>query len=457
MVAVQQQAPVSLHPDFFYAGIDIGKDNHYVAFYSTYLQQKCGHYTACPAFSFANARLDFEHLASEMERYAPLTQWRVLMEKTGHYYLPLLQYLQERGIETYLVHVKKRPRKQKNDKRDAQGLANTAYRQLELGAEPDDAEQEVHRVAPTCEAARALRELVQYHDDLSKQMVRILHQLTGICDLLFPEFSLTFKNVNLPTALVFREHYPTPRDVAAASLSDLRACRLPGSTRPGNAALNRLQGLAAHSIGIADQAQIGALILRQSLLIKQLHILETNDEEIKAAITAIVESSREGQIITSLGAFVGSLAAGQIIAAIGSIDNFEKPGKFKAYTGWMPIEDQSGKSRSGMVLSKGGNRMLRKTMWLIGMRAVNGKHDTEWLSMYEDLVERQCPYDAKKRRRTGKGRPLSRIIGQIATMIYRFLKDDAEIVANTPPGSLPPPVICYDRNVHRSHIHRRRR
>jgi transposase len=456
MVAVSQQSPIPLRNDCYYAGIDIAKESHVAAFYSGYLQRKHGHYTACPTEKFDNSRLDFERLIRELERYAPLSQWRVLMERTGHYHLPLLQYLQERGVQCYTVHVQKRPRKQKNDRKDAQGLANMAYRQLELHALPDDTEQEVRAVAKASEEANALQGLTQYRYDLSKQIVRVCNQLTAISDTLFPEFALIFKDVNLPTARIVRERYPTPADVSQASLEDLKACRLPKSGRPGNAALSQLQELAKGSIGIKEPGRIRALVLEQSLLIKQLRVLEASEEAIKAEIASIVEQSRIGQILTSLGDFVGSLAAGEIIASIGSIDNFATPGKLKAYTGWNPIEDQSGKSLSGMVLSKGGNRMLRQTMFLVGMRAVNGKHDTEWRDIYERLVERQCPYDAKLKRRKGKMRPLSRIIGQIASMIYVFLRKDANVIAKIAPGTDPPEPMLYTRSIHRSHIMRRR-
>lgn len=453
MVAVPQPcAPIPLRTEYYYAGIDIAKQKHVAAFVSGFLLRKNKHYTASPTFPFDNSRLDFEGFIAELEGYAPLSQWRILMEKTGHYHLALLQYLQEQGVQCYTVHVQKKPRKQKNDKRDAQGLANMLYRQVELLAQPDDAEQEVREVVPASPTAQALRGLTQYRYDLSKQITRISNQLTAISDMLFPEFVLVFKDVNNPTARVFRERYPTPAHVAAASLEELKACQI--WRYPGKKRLEQLRELAAHSIGIKEPGRIRALVLEQRLLIKQLRTLEENEEAVKAEIAATVTATREGQIIMSLGDFVGPLAAGEIIASIGDINNFESASKFKGYTGWNPIEDQTGKSRNGMTLNKGGNRMLRQTMYLVGMRAV--KNETEWRSIYQRLVEKQCPIDERKGQRRGKMRPLSRIIGQISNMIYKFLRDDAQLVATSPPGDLPKPML-YNRAIHRSHIHRRLR
>lgn len=451
----QQSSPIYLVKEALYVGIDIGKEAHVAAFLSSFLLRKCKRYTNCPTIPIKNIRLDFERLVHEMLLYAPLEQITVVMEKTGHYHLALLQYLQERGLSVYLVHVQKRPRKQKNDRRDAQGLANMGYAQIELGAQPDSPEQEIHQVLPVSETAQTLRGLTNYRRDLARQMTRARNQLVAISDLLFPEFHLVFKDVNNPTARIFRLHFPTASDMAHASFSDLLACRI--YYYPGRDALIRLQELAAHSIGVKEPGCVRALILEQALLIKQLNVLEENEEAIKAEISAIVEESRAGQIIMSLGDFVGTLAAGEILAALGDITNFETSGKLRGYAGWNPVEDQSGKSKNGVALNKGGNRMLKDTMFLVGMRAINKKYDGEnWRDLYDRLVERQCPYDAKKKKRTGKLKPLSRVIGQIASMIYLFLKKDAEVIATAPPGVAPPEPMMYNKDVHRSHMKRRR-
>lgn len=457
MVAVQQSSPLPLRPERLFVGVDVGKGNHVAAFYSRFLQRKHGHYSKSPTMPFANVRREFERLVTRIRAYAPLETATVILEKTGHYHLALLQYLQEQGVECYLVHVGKRPRRQKNDRKDAQGLANMGLTQLELGAMPDNPDQELHRVLPTSEIVQALRGLVQCHTDISKQIVRCKNQLTAIADLLFPELTQVFKNVNLPTALVFRERWPTPTDIAHAPLPDLIAARYETrSSRPGKDALLRLKSLAAHSIGITSPDVTRALITQQRLLIRQLRTLEKNEEEVKAEIADLVPHCRQGQILLSFGDYMGHLAAAQILACIGTIANFESASKFKGYTGWHPVEDKSGKSKNGVCLAKTGNRLLRHTLYLVGLRAVNSKYDTEWHMIYQNLVRRQCPYDAGKGAQTHKIRPLSRIIGQISSMIYAFLRRDAEALARAPEGSEPPPPMLYDRLVHHSHIRRQR-
>src|SRR5581483_322848 len=296
VVAVsQQQSPISLVNDPLYVGVDVGNDSHVAAFCSRYLQRKHKTFTKYPTMNVANSRLEFEHLVAKMRIYAPLDQCIVIMEKTGHYHLPLLQYLQERGVTVYLLHVQKKPRGQKNDRIDAQRLANTGFAQLELGAQPESPDKELHQVRPATEISIILREATQYYRDLARQIVRDKNQLTAIGDQLFPELSLIFKDINGPSALVFRERFPTPHDMFLASLDELIETR--PYNYPSRDALIKLQELAAHSIGLRDQGHVRSLVLQQSLLIKQLRVLLDNEEAVKREITDIVKESREGQIL----------------------------------------------------------------------------------------------------------------------------------------------------------------
>jgi hypothetical protein len=64
------------------------------------------------------------------------------MEVTGHYHRPLLQYLQELDIPVYVMHVQKRQEGLlKTDKRDALGLGNLLFNQLESANRSPETEQ----------------------------------------------------------------------------------------------------------------------------------------------------------------------------------------------------------------------------------------------------------------------------------------------------------------------------
>jgi hypothetical protein len=81
------------------------------------------------------------------------------MEQTGHSHRPLQHYLLELDLPVYVMHVQNRQAGMlKTDKRDALGLANHLYNQLELGVQVTNKLQVVrHAVPPSAAAAQRKR------------------------------------------------------------------------------------------------------------------------------------------------------------------------------------------------------------------------------------------------------------------------------------------------------------
>jgi hypothetical protein len=135
----------------------------------------------------------------------------------------------------------------KTDKRDALGLANLLYNQLEKGIQVGDPLQAVRRLVPPTEAAASLRGMVRHHYELVRESTQRKNKLTSICDELFPEFTRLLRNPNLPTALALRSRFPTPAELAMASFEELREAQ--GRTcSVSDAKLLEVQRLAATSV-----------------------------------------------------------------------------------------------------------------------------------------------------------------------------------------------------------------
>lgn len=321
--ASEEQNPLLPH-ETLYVGIDIGKRVHVAGFLSTTLLARHQRFEHCPALAFENSREGFRSLIDRMKTYVPLVQIQVLLEVTGHYHRALMQYLQDLDIPVYIIHVQKRREGLlKSDKRDALGLGNQLYNQLEKGIQVDDPLQAVRRLSPPTEAAAQLRGMVQHHAELVVESTQRKNKLTSICDELFPEFTRLLLNPNLPTALALRSRFPTPALLAQATFAEMREAR--GKTcSVSDVKLRALQRLAAQSIGIKDPARVNALVFEQEQLIAELRLLGEHLEQLEQHIAQIVEHSREGQILTSIPG-IGVQAAASLIATIGTIANFERP------------------------------------------------------------------------------------------------------------------------------------
>ena len=273
-----------------------------------------------------------------------------------------MQYLQDLDIPVYIIHVQKRREGLlKSDKRDALGLANQLYNQMEKGIQVDDPLQAVRKLAPPTEAAAQLRSMVQHYAELVVESTQRKNKLTSICDELFPEFTRLLRNPNLPTALALRSRFPTPSQLALATFAQLREAR--GRTcSVSDAKLRELQRLAAQSIGIKDPARVNGLVFEQKQLIAELKLLGEHLEQLEQEIVQVVERSREGKILTPIPG-IGPQAAAALIATISTIANVERPAQLKSYFGWVPKIAQSGSSLDWSRLTTRGVRAMRQTMY----------------------------------------------------------------------------------------------
>lgn len=197
----EEPAPQAPLHESVYGGIDVG-------FVSNTLLARHGRFEGCPVLKFEG----FRTLADRLRSYVALEQVFVLLEYTGHYHKALEQYLLELDVSVYLVRVQKRQQGLlKTDKRDALGLANHLYNQLEKGIQVAEKSQLVRPALPPTEAASLLQGLIRHRYELIQESTQRKSKLTAICDDLFPEFTQVFKDTNHPAALVLRLQFPTPR------------------------------------------------------------------------------------------------------------------------------------------------------------------------------------------------------------------------------------------------------
>lgn len=175
-----------LAEESIYIGVDVGKFQHVAGFVSRTLLQRHKHFENCPAFLFEQSREGFRAFVERIGAYCPREHCFIVMEQTGHYHRPLLQYLLELDLSVYVMHVQSREAKMlKTDKRDALGLANRLYNQLELGVQVENKLQVIRRAVPPSEAAGQLKGLMRHRYELVSEATQRKNKLTAICDELF--------------------------------------------------------------------------------------------------------------------------------------------------------------------------------------------------------------------------------------------------------------------------------
>lgn len=412
-------APLCESKRMLFVGIDIAKASAVAALLSSDLLALHIAFDKCPILHFDQSRSGFESLLTLLATHAKISECRVLLENTGHYGYALEQFLQEKGIVVYRVHVHERARKQKSDTRDARALAVLLFNQLERAILLADPRQIAHKLTKPSATARLLHGLVQHHYELKRETTRRKNKLTAITDELFPELTQVYANPNSPSALALRTAFPSSRALLAATLDELAATRK--RTFPSRTRLSHVQALAAHTIGTKDESRITSLLIEQKQLIAELTLLDTHLEQLDAEIAKAVAASREGQILTSFPC-IGAIQAAHVIAQMGDISNFESIPKLRAYCGWAPSQQQTGTSKDSMSLQSDGNHVLKHTIFLITLTAI--RLDTPWRTLYRRLVPLKCTYDHRLKRYKGRMKVIGRVAGQIIGLIYTLLKRD---------------------------------
>jgi transposase len=227
---VSSLTPIPLLPhEPVYVGIDVSKTSHVAGFVSATLLARHERFEACPTYLFANSREGFRS-------FAPLEHVTALVEHTGHYHRPLVQFLQELDVPVYVTPVQKRSQGLlKTDRRDALMLANHLYGHLQLGVQSPDKTHLVRHLLPPSPAAAQLKGWIRHRYELVHECTRRKNKLTAINDELFPELVQIFHDPNRSTALAYREHFPTPQALATASWTGLLALRV--GNHPSNAQL----------------------------------------------------------------------------------------------------------------------------------------------------------------------------------------------------------------------------
>jgi transposase len=429
-----------------YIGIDIGKKSHAVGFLMPSSRKSQQKPPKCVIKRIANSRAGFESLLSLIQAYrVPVEQCHVLLESTGHYGRSLEEFLQEQGICVYRVAAREKYNKaSKTDESDARSLALMLHNQAGLGVSVLDEADRIHTVVAPSQEARALRPLVTHRYELTQATTRSENRLISIMDEVFPELADLWKDVNSISMLHLRERYPTPESVVSATLEELCASRV--SNHPGRTKLAQLQEVAAHSIGTKDFYRRGSLLIEQRQLIEQLRATRKDIAELETAIERIVGGSRVGMILCSIPG-VGPTQAGEIIALVGDIHNFsEGVGDLRRYCGWAPIQKQTGTSYNHTHLDKGGNRALKRSIFMITLRIIRIE---PWKSLYARLVGRTCYWDQNKEKHVGKMKVIARIAGQLVRVIYSLLWRDARTVERArAQGVEPPPPQLYDASRH---------
>ena len=374
-------------------GIDTSRYGHYACFLSDDLQEAAAELSfAESAAGYAQLRQRLEHIAL---RHGPVL-FVVRLDAAGQYADNLLHFLH--GLATTPAPEGARlalsiscgdPQRNKNYRAALYGNKKSDPIEARACARYALSERPAS-VKPMSLELRTLRQVAGRLQAVVRQRTRLINQLHHLLALAFPELALLQKDIAAGWVLELLHRYPTAPLLAAASPADLE--NIPDLPhRPSDALLQH----ARASIAALTDATVAELVRDQ---VRQLRDGAARQKRLENLLIAAYHALPDKNHLDTIPG-LGDVTAAVLTAFILDIDRFETPGKLVAYFGVLPIEAASGVDRDGQprgpkryVMSRRGNDLVRRYLWMAGLCAV--QHNPAVRPLYARVVAKHPDHKA---------------------------------------------------------------
>ncbi|WP_419150322.1 IS110 family transposase [Lysinibacillus xylanilyticus] len=270
----------------------------------------------------------------------------LVMESTGHYHTPIVQYFEDKGyliiIVNPLISYKAKSsslRKVKTDIIDAKHLCELYYK--------EDLEPYKKRGIQLAN----LRHLTRQHDNITGMFVQTKLQFQAVLDQVFPEYSN-----------VFGDLYSDVSFKKTTCINKIKEFCNSRSLQWAHKQAEKLMTAAAQNP--FQKALYSSLALSLDMYINMLFEYKRHLSMLEKEIDALSKSIEESNIIRSIPG-IGEKIAATIVSEIGEIERFNHPKKLVAFAGLDPSVLKSGtfKGTYNRITKRGSSR-LRQALYM---------------------------------------------------------------------------------------------
>ena len=347
----------------------------------------------------------------------------VVLESTGHYHTPVVQYLDKRGyliiIVNPLISYRAKSsslRKVKTDIIDARHLCELYYKE-EL--EPQK-KRGIHLLN--------LRNLTRQHDNITSIYVQTKLQFHSVLDQVFPEYRGVFGDLYSNVSLLTLLDYPTSKDVLKTD-EGILANRIHElcPRRSEKWSKEKAEKLIAAALRNPFQETLYlSHILSIEMYIKMLIEYQKHLSKLEDQIDALASEIEEFKILQSIPG-IGEKIAATIISEIGEIDLFDHPKKLVAFAGIDPSVFESGRFKGTVNrITKRGSSRLRHALFMAVRSAIR---DSRKQKTTDEIIPRNKKLRAFYDKKREEGKPYKVAIiacaNKLLHWIYALLKSNS--------------------------------
>ncbi|MCY8939816.1 IS110 family transposase [Peribacillus frigoritolerans] len=327
------------------------------------------------SFSMKHIKEELDHFLEFLKEIEEVTGQMpmVILESTGHYHSPVIQYLEDQGILYILLNPiisyqakKSSLRKVKTDAIDAYQLCVLYYKE----------DLEPHKIRGI--QLLDLRNLSRQQEIVTNMYVETKLQFHTILDQVFPEYRKVFGDLYSKVSLLMLKEYPTSEAVLTAGESRIAESVIEFcSSRSGEWAWGKAKKIMDSASRNPFQKSVyESHVINLRMYIELLFHYQGHLSDLEDRIVALANELEEYKIIQSIPG-IGEKIAATIISEIGEIDRFNHPKKLVAFAGVDPSVHSSGKFTATINrITKRGSSRLRHSLYLAvlcGIRSSRNK------------------------------------------------------------------------------------
>lgn len=359
-------------------GIDIAKRKHFACFVDDRGR------VLRKSFSVLQSSQGFEsfyqHILTAMKEHEK-TEVIVGIEPTGHYWLNLAYFLEERGIPLVMtnpMHVKRSKELDdnlptKHDRKDALVIARLIK----------DGRFSYPRILKDIEAE--LRVGSTFRSKLTEELGAVKNMIIRWIDRYFPEFIQVFPSFG-KMALAVLECTPFPADLQQKQPDEVLALyrKVEGLKSPQRPKAVRLIEVASDSIGVTEGREMARIEI--ATLVRRYHQLDQEIESITQHLVILIKTSVEYEWLSTVPG-LGDTTIVDLLAEIGSFSHYEDPRQLIKLAGLTLRENSSGQHKGQKRISKRGRRKLRALLFRVMMPMV--RHNDAFRRLHEYYTNRK--------------------------------------------------------------------
>ncbi|WP_071393668.1 IS110 family RNA-guided transposase [Bacillus tuaregi] len=359
-------------------GIDIAKRKHFACFVDDrgrVLQKSFPVLQSSDGFQWF-----YQRILTAMKEYEK-TEVIVGIEPTGHYWLNLAYFLEERGIPLVMtnpLHVKKSKELDdnlptKHDRKDALVIARLIK----------DGRFSYPRILKDMEAE--LRVGSTFRGKLTEELSAVKNMIIRWLDRYFPEFTQVFPSFG-KMAMAVLECTPFPSDLHQKQADEVLSLyrKIEGLKSPQRPKAVRLIEVAAYSIGVTEGREMARIEI--ATLVRRYHQLEQDIERITGHLVELVKTSVEYEWLSTVPG-LGDTTIVDLLAEIGSFSYYEDPRQLIKLAGLTLRESSSGQHKGQKRISKRGRRKLRALLFRVMMPMI--RYNEAFRKLHEYYTNRQ--------------------------------------------------------------------